>query len=171
MAKNWGYDPLIFGAGEFNEMYILPYKLTVRNAESNELITTINACYTIDEIKKELERVACKGNVHIYKNFKAKLEFENRGKTDANNLDIKIKAKHDNLEWQDAFTTNTKIILAADQITTTMFEFDFPINSKLPEELHFKILLNFDNIHDNNIDKEINAKWTSNDNFWSYNNK
>ena len=171
MATNWGYDPLIFGSGELDEQYILPYKLVARDANSQNLISTINSCFTIDEVKSELKRVGYKGQVNIFKNFKVKFEIENRGKTDANELDLKVKAKHDNLDWQDAFTANSKIILSSDQISTITFDFDFPVNTKLPDEIYFKIIMNYKDINNNSIDKEINSKWTSNDNFWSYSNK
>ncbi len=171
MTTNWGYEPLIFGSGELDEQYILPYKLVVRDANSQNLISTINSCFTIDDVKSELERVGYKGEVNVFKNFKVKFEIENRGKTDANELDLKVKAKYGNLVWQDAFTANAKISLSSDQISAILFDFDFPVNTKLPDEIYFKIFTNFKDIHNNSMDKEINAKWTSNDNFWSYSNK
>jgi len=168
---NWGYDLLVFGAGELDDMYILPYRLIVRDVISNNIITAINSCYTIEEIQKELKRIDFKGNVHVFKTFTVKFELENRGKTDANDIEVKVMFKHDKIEWQEAFKSNAKIDLSAEQISTVLFEFDFPLEIKLPNEMFYKILIDYKNIHDKMSKKEINAKWSSNDNYWSYSNK
>lgn len=169
LTTNWGYKPNIYGS-DIDDEYIIPYKLVVVDKLTDKLITTINAGYTVEEIKQELGRINYKGEGTIFMHFEPKFEIENKGKTDAKNLNITVDIKYNKIDWQRAFSSNTKIELSGDQVSTIELEMDYPINMDIPDEILFKIKLSYLDIHENKIEKEIITKWISKNNSWSYSN-
>lgn len=164
---NWGYKPLIYAKEEATDRYVLPFCLIARDSTQKK-IEGVNVIYTISELEEELKRVAYpKGNVNVTQMFRPKFVFENMGKTEAKNISINIDARLPNEEWQNAFTSNTKIHLAGGQSSTTYLDFELPLNS-FPSQISFKITLQFQDVNNRFIKKEISTKWTTNDNFWSY---
>ena len=163
----WGYNPTIYGKGEIDNKFILPYRLVVRNA-SNEKIDRVNPVFTVHEVKQELIRIGYKGEASINMLFRPLFVIENMGMTVVKNLAIKIDAKLPDQEWQKAFTSNTTINLAGHQTSTIFFDFELPFDKQLPIQINFKIHFTFQDVNNKNVEKFINAKWTTNDNFWSY---
>jgi hypothetical protein len=168
MSIPWGYDPTIYGKGEATDKFVVPYCLTLRDENTNELIPNTNPVFTIHEVEQELKRIGFTGKVKIYKQFKPKFEIENMGKTEVRELSIFIDAKLPNQEWSRAFTSNTKINLTGSQKSTVFFSFELPVAISLPEQISFKVHFNFLDYKNQKVEKVIGAKWTSNDNFWSY---
>jgi hypothetical protein len=169
LATNWGYKPIIYGSDIDNE-YIIPYKLVVVDKLTDKLITTINAGYTVEEIKQELIRINYQGEGIILMHFEPKFEIENKGKTDAKNLNITVDSKRNGIDWYRVFSSDTKIELSGDQISTIELEMDYPISMDIPDEILFKIKLSYLDIHENEIEKEFITKWISKNNSWSYSN-
>lgn len=165
---SWGYKPTIFGSGDLDDMYILPYRLVVRESLTNELISSINSCYTIEEVEAELTRIKFKGKVNVLREFTIKIELLNKGKTDVNDLGIQVDAKIDEEDWQSAFTSNAVIALSTEQNSTIHFKIEFPVQLSLPNVISLKIHMLYKDVHSNSLSKVVNAKWTSVDNFWSY---
>ena len=169
LAIDWGYKPNIYGS-DFDDEFIIPYKLVVVDNQTNKLITTINGAYTINGIRQELARINYKGEGTVFMHFEPKFELENKGKTNAKDLDVKVDIKYNDVDWQRAFTSNSKIELSGDQISTIELEMDYPVSVEIPDEIFFKVQLSYLDIHDNVIEKEINTKWISKNNTWSYSN-
>lgn len=86
MKKEWGYEPLVYEKEEASNLVVIPYKLTLRDADSDNLITNINSVFTISEAEQELKRIEFKGMAKIYKSFKSTFEIENIGKTELKEL-------------------------------------------------------------------------------------
>ena len=168
MSTPWGYDPTIYGKGEASDKFVLPYYLTLRDAATNLLVPNVNPVFTLPEIEQELIRINFKGKVIVYRLFKPKFEIENMGKTEIKELSINIDAKLPNQEWNRAFTSNAKINLTGNQKSTVTFSFEIPVGIKLPDQISFKVHFNYLNYKSKIIEKIIGAKWTTNDNFWSY---
>lgn len=164
----WGYDPLIYSLGEASNRFILPYCLTLRNMATNDIIPNTNPAFTLAEIEKELNRINFTGEYLICRLFKPKIEIENMGKTELKDLTIDIDAKISDVDWIRVHSSNVKINLASSQKSCITLSFEIPIDKILPEKIIFK--LNFQHLDDKDkiIRKVIGAKWTSNDNFWSY---
>ena len=167
LKTNWGYQPYIYGS-DVDDQYIIPYKLIAVDKISDKPITTINACYTTEEIKQELIRINYKGDYLIFRHFEPKFEFENKGKTNAKILDFTVDIKYNEIDWQRALNLNNKIELSLDQISTIELEMNYPINLSIPDEILFKIKYSYLDIHDNKIEKEIIIKWLSKTNAWAY---
>jgi hypothetical protein len=167
MNIQWGYDPIVYSTERLN-IYQLPYYLTARNAKTGELINGFNQVFTINEVEQELKRIAYTDKIFLSKAFKPFFILENLGKTDAYDLSIKIEIKWLENDWRNVFTSNTEITLAAGLSSNVTFGFEIPIESKLPPVINYRILLTYGDINNNLTEKEIKAKWTSNDNYWSY---
>ncbi len=165
---NWGYDPLIYSSGETFDLFQIPYHLVARNITSKEKIKNVNPVFTLQEMEIELARVGYKGKINLTRLFRPRFILENTGKTDANDLDIEIFAKPENGEWHSAFKSNTLVKLVGSQTSTVYFDIEFPIERQLPTALNFKVELAYKDVHSNLIKTETKAKWTSNDNYWSY---
>ncbi len=163
----WGYDPTIYSTERLN-IYQLPYFLTARNAKTSKLIKGFNQVFTIDEVEQEIKRIGYTEKIFLSKAFKPLFIFENLGKTDAYDLSIKIEIKWSENEWENIFNSNAKITLATGQSSNVSFGFEIPVESKLPPVINYKITLTYRDVNNNFIEKEIKAKWTSNDNYWSY---
>lgn len=170
MKKNWGYDPLIYAKGELTDMFYLPYFLSLYDSTTNEKITKANPVFTFGEIEAELKRIGYSNKIKVFKHFRPKIVIENVGKTSAENLSIQIDVKIPEQEWKTAFTSNAQITLSGGRVSTIFFDIDLPLNIPLPEQISFKISFTWNNIDSKNLSKIINAKWTTNDNFWSYEN-
>jgi len=168
MSIQWGYDPHIYGKGEASDKFVIPYRLTLRDANTNELISNINPVFTFQEVEQELKRVGFKGKVKISKLFKPIFVIENMGKTEVRSLTIIIDAKLPEQEWNRAFTSNTPINLTGSQKSTVHFSFELPVETILPEQISFKIHFKYLDYNNKETEKIIGAKWTTNDNFWSY---
>jgi hypothetical protein len=168
MNIQWGYDPSIYGKGEASDRFVVPYYLSLRDANTNVLVPNTNPVFTLPEIEQELKRIDFKGKVIVYRLFKPKFEIENMGKTEIKELSINIDAKLPNQEWNRAFTSNAKINLTGSQKSTVFFSFEIPVEIILPEQISFKVHFNYLNYKNKKTEKIIGAKWTTNDNFWSY---
>lgn len=168
MNIQWGYEPLLFEKGEASEKYVTPYCLIMKDANSNKKITNINPVYSIPEAENELKRIGYTGEVILYRLFKPRFGIENMGKTEVRDLSVFIDAKLPNQEWNRAFTSNANINLTASQKSTITFTFEFPLTSILPEQISFKIHFSYLDYKNKKNEKIIGAKWTSSDNFWSY---
>ena len=83
-------------------------------------------------------------------------------------LSITIDAKLPNQNWERAFTSNSLINLNGAQTSLVYFSFELPIETLLPEQISFKIHFKYLNYKNIKTEKIIGAKWTTNDNFWSY---
>lgn len=165
----WGYDPHIYATGEASNIFVLPYYLKLRKTDNNEDIQRSNPVFTIEEVRNELKRIDYRGKFSIYKLFRPKFEVENAGKTEINLKSINIDAKHANSdEWRRAFTSNTEITLAGNQKTTVHFDWEVPLNSTLPDQITYKIYFKYVNHNGKTIEKTVGVKWTSKDNYWSY---
>lgn len=167
MQTNWGYDPNIYGS-DFDDQYIIPYKLIAIDKTNEQQITKINSCYTLDEIKNELIRINYKGDIYVLKHFEPKFEIINKGKTVAQINYLKVEAKVDGNNWQEAFSSKNTIELTNDQISTIEIEMNYPISNTIPDIIQFRISIVYIDIHGNKIDKEINTKWISKNNSWAY---
>lgn len=163
----WGYEPLIYSKDETNNLFVLPYTLTARNVKTKERIN-INTSHTLAEIDQELKRINFHEQALLLKLFRPKFIIENMGKTEVRKLSIKIDAKLPNEEWHNAFTSSANINLAGSQTCTLFFDFEIPFDLKLPRQISFKIHMTFNDANGLNQEKVILAKWTTNDNFWSY---
>jgi hypothetical protein len=168
MNTNWGYDPLIYAKGEATNIFYLPYFLSLYDSTTNEKIAKANPVFTFSEIEAELKRIGHSNKIKVFKHFRPKFVIENVGKTSAENLSIQIDAKIPGQEWQPAFTSNAQITLSGGQVSTIFFDIDLPHNFPLSEQISFKITFSWIDIHLKNLSKIINTKWTTNDNFWSY---
>ena len=168
MKTNWGYDPLIYAKGEATNIFYLPYFLSLYDLTTNEKISKANPVFTFSEIEAELKRIGHSNKIMVFKHFKPKFEIENMGKISVENLSIQIDAKIPGQEWQSAFTSNAQITLSGGQVSTIITDFELPVNIALPAQISFKITFTWIDIHSKNLSKTINAKWTTNDNFWSY---
>ncbi len=164
----WGYDPLLFERGEASEKYVTPYCLVMRDANTNERIPNSNPVYSIPEAELELKRIGFNGKAVLYRFFKPIFGIENMGKTEVRDLSIYIDAKLPDKEWERAFTSNANINLTASQRSTVTFSLELPLESILPKQISFKIHFSFLDYKNNWNEKIIGSKWTSNDNFWSY---
>ena len=167
MNTQWGYEPLIYST-EILNVFQLPYYLVARDSKTGELLNGFNQVFTINEVEKELKRISFTDKINLTKFFRPLFILENLGKTDANDLSIKIEIKWLDNDWRNAFTSNAEITLAAGQASNVSFGFEIPIEGKLPPVINFKIKLAYNDVNSNKIEKEIKAKWTSNDNYWSY---
>jgi hypothetical protein len=169
--KNWGYNPLIYAKGEATDLYVLPYKLVARDSFNNK-IERVNSVYTLTEIQQELNRIQFKGKSHsVAMLFRPKFTFENMGKTVTQELSIIIDAKLPKQSWQNAFTSNTTINLSGGQTTSVHFDFELPIGIELPPQISFRISLKYKDVNNEMVKKELFAKWTTTNNFWSYEEK
>lgn len=167
-STEWGYKPDIYAKGEATNNYTLPYHLIARDSANNK-IEGINQAFTIAEIEQELHRIHYEGkNVIVNKFFRPKFVFENMGKTETRELSISIDSKLPDQDWQNAFTSNASINLAGGHSSTVNFDFELPVNLKLPQQISFRVFLKFKDVNNKTIEKFINVKWTPNDNFWSY---
>lgn len=167
MNTPWGYEPLIYST-EILNVYQLPFYLVARGSKTGEILNDFNQVFTINEVEKELKRISFTDKIILNKVFRPHFVLENLGKTDANDLSIKIEIKWLDNDWRNAFTSNAEITLAAGQASNVSFGFEIPIEGKLPPVINFKIKLAYNDVNSNKIVKEIKAKWTSNDNYWSY---
>lgn len=170
MHTIWGYDPLIYAKGEATNIFFLPYYLSIHDSATNEKLSRANPVFTIEEVKVELKRIGQTNKVNIYKLFRPKFIFENMGKTSAKNVSIKVDAKFPNQEWQPAFTSNSTMALSGGQSSSIYFDFELPLKVEHPKQLNFRISIRWLDTNSKLVDKIIYAKWTSNDNFWSYDN-
>lgn len=168
MNREWGYKPLVYEKGEASNLVVVPYCLTLRDATSNIPVPNINPVYTISEVEQELKRIGFSGKVRIFKLFKPTFRIENMGKTELKKLSITIDAKLPEQEWTRVFTSNSEINLNGSQISTVYFGFELPIEALLPEQIGFKVHFKYLNYKNNETEKIIGAKWTNEDNFWSY---
>lgn len=168
MNMQWGYDPLLFERGEATEKYVIPYCLVLRDANTNERIPNSNPVFTIPEAELEMRRIGFNGNVILYRLFKPRFGIENMGKTELRDLSVFIEAKLPGKEWERVFTSNAKINLTASQKSNVTFNIELPLASILPEQISFKINFSFIDYKNKRKEKIIGAKWTSNDNYWSY---
>jgi hypothetical protein len=166
--KNWGYKPLLYEKGEASNLFVVPYCLTLRDAITNNLISNINPIFTIPEVEQELIRIGFTGKVKIYKAFRPLFSIENMGKTELRKLSITIDAKLPDQEWKRAFTSNAEVNLTGSQSSTVYFDFELPIESMYPQEMGFKVHFKYLNYKNIETEKNIGVKWTSEDNFWSY---
>ncbi|MDR6845235.1 hypothetical protein [Flavobacterium granuli] len=163
----WGYKPDIYGKGEASDNYVLPYRLIANDSSGNK-IEGLNTVFTLGEVEKELHRIQYKGDVTVSKYFRPNFIFENMGKTEAKELSIIIDAKLPDTDWRNAFTSSASSNLAGGQSTTVYFDFGLPINLEVPPQISFRILLKFKDVNNNTVEKNISVKWTTKDNFWSY---
>lgn len=170
LKTKWGYEPHIYAKGEATNLFSLPYFLSLHDLTTNERLTKVNPIFTIDEIEPELKRIGYTKEVTAYRYFKPKFTIENMGKTSTENLSIKVDAKLPGQEWLSAFTSNSKISLSSGQVSTFFIELELPLNIELPKHINFRINLNWKDIHSKSVSRLIDAKWTTNDNFWSYGN-
>lgn len=168
MNTKWGYDPSIYGKSDSIDGYILPYSISIRSAQSNELIPNTNPVFSILEVNEELKRIDCKEQVNLFRLFKPIIWIENMGKTEVRNLMIYIDAEQPNNEWVRAFTSNARINLAGAKISTVYFDFELSLDSKIPDQLRFKIYFSYEDCKKKKKKKIIGVKWTSQDNIWSY---
>lgn len=167
MKTIWGYDPNIYGS-EVDNQYVIPYKLVLLDRLTHKPKTDINACFTIDEVKNELNRTNSKGDFDVVKHFEPKFEIKNKGKTDATIIDISVDVKKSDLEWDNVYNSKSKITLAVDQISTIQLILHQPVNLAFPDELFYRIRLTYLDIHGGKIEKVENIKWFSGTNSWGY---
>jgi hypothetical protein len=170
LNTNWGYKPLIFLKGEATNRVYLPYFLSLYDCKTNKKITEANQIFTFSEIETELKRIGHSKDVKVFKQLRPKFVIENAGKVSAENLCIQIDSKIPGQEWQSAFTSNAQITLSGGQASTIFLDIELPLTIPLPEQISFKITFTWIDIHSKNLSKIINAKWTLNDNLWSYEN-
>jgi hypothetical protein len=170
MNIDWGYKPEIYAKGEATDIFFLPFYLSLRDSSTNEPIMRANPVFTIAEVEKELKRIGHKNKVFVFKHLKPKFVIENMGKTPVEDLNIQVDTKTPGQNWQSAFTSNSKLTLASGQTTTFFIEIEFPFEIELPKEINFSLSLEWKNIHGKSTSKKTYAKWTSEDNFWSYDN-
>lgn len=168
MKTNWGYDPSIYSSTETFDLFQIPYHLVARDLTTKEKVKGVNPVFTIPQIGEELKRVGYNNKVFITRLFRPRFILENMGKTDATDLSIEIDAKPPNEDWRNVFKANALVILSASQTSTVAFDVELPVEVPLPSALNFKVKLVFKDLHNNIIKKEIKAKWTSDDNYWSY---
>jgi hypothetical protein len=140
----------------------------VRDITTKEKVDRFNPVFTVHEVAEELNRIGYKNKVFITRLFKPYFAFENLGKTNAIDLMIEIDAKLPNEEWKSAFKANTTITLVPSQPNNVTFDMELPIELPLPAALNFRIRFSYKDVNNNIIKTEIKAKWTSNDNYWSY---
>ncbi len=167
MSTNWGYTPNIYGS-EVDNQYVIPYKLIVIERSTSKPMTNINGCFTIDEVRRELERVKAKGDFIIVKHFEPKFEIRNKGKTDATILELTIDIKKNDLEWETIYKTESKVVLVVDQISTIELEMHYPVDMPVPDEIFYRIKIIYLDIHGNKVEKIENLKWISKINSWGY---
>jgi hypothetical protein len=170
MNIQWGYKPLIYVKAEATNIYTLPYYLSLYDSETNQRIARANPVFTITEAENELKRIDHKNKVFIFKFFRPLFIVENMGKTVAENLSIKVDAKLPNQEWQPAFTSNAIVNLSGGQTSLIYFDFELPFELELPKQINFRINFQWEDSNNKIFTKIIGAKWTTVDNFWSYEN-
>ena len=146
----------------------IPYHLVARDLTTKERVKGVNPVFTIPQVGEELKRVGHNNKVFITRLFRSRFILENMGKTDATDLSIEIDAKLPNEDWKNVFKANALVTLSASHTSTVTFDIELPVEVPLPPVLNFKVKLVFKDLHKNVVKKEIKAKWTSDDNYWSY---
>ncbi len=163
----WGYNLKYYSKGETIDKFIIPFYLIAKDKVGHK-VENIYPVFTISEMKNELKRLNIKSPVGSYKRFKPKFTIENMGKTEARNLTIDIEAKLPKENWQNAFSDKAVVNLAASQSSSVSFEFDNNVAIELPDQILCRIHLKYQDSNNKNFKKVVHAKWTSNDNIWSY---
>jgi hypothetical protein len=164
----WGYDPIIYLKGEASNKCILPYYLSLLDVATNSQIPNTNPVFTLEEIENELNRVGFTGEFLVCRFFKPLFEIENMGKTEVKDLSIDVDAKISDNDWVRIFSSNVKINLTSSQKSNVTFSFNIPIEIIIPKQIVYKVHFSYLNYKCKIIKKVIVVKWTSDDNFWSY---
>ncbi|MHA8061409.1 hypothetical protein PQG22_09050 [Aquirufa beregesia] len=168
MSTTWGYKPEIYAKGEASNVFFLPFYLSLHDSITNEVLKNANPVFTIGEVETEVKRIGHPNKVFVFKHFRPKFIIENMGNTSADNLAIRVDAKKSENEWQQVFNSTSKITLAGGQQSTFFIDFELPAEIEVPKQFNFRLSLEWINIHGKIESKIINTKWTSDDNFWSY---
>lgn len=163
----WGYNQKYYAKNGTTNIVVLYYILIAKDS-LNRIIENINPVFTIPEIVNELKRISFKGPYSIHKKYRPSFTIENMGRTETKNLSIKIDAKFPGLDWQNVFKDLTKINLAIGQSSSMTYDLYVPVNDELPEKIEYRISLNYKGIDNRLIYKEINTKWESTNNLWTF---
>jgi hypothetical protein len=162
LSLDWGYEPLCYAKGEVTGEFYLPYYLSVQDAHTNLILKT-NPVSTIGELEKELNRIGHIGNCIPLIHFKLKIIIENIGNVKLEELTIEVEMKLPDSEWIKVYNSNLEVSLSKQRTATIPIDFDLPLNS-IPAQIESKVYFEWKN----GMSKSFGAKWTKQDDFWSY---
>lgn len=167
-STNWGYDPLILGSPEAWGKFRLVYFLQLRDPTTGTPIPKANPVFSLAEVETEVRRLGISQPVAVFRAFRPVFVFENIGKSEVTDCRIRIDMRLPSNDWQTAFESNTAVRIPPAQSVNVSFDFAIPLEQAIPNELSFKINVQFKNIHGQLRSREIVASWESQRDYWFY---
>jgi hypothetical protein len=167
-ARNWGYDPEIFGSELNDEFHLLTaFRLNVINGQS---LVSVRQFSTIEEAEANYKRLGSDNRATIDKILRPHLQFENIGKTTARAVNIAVdvlEAIGAKKEWRRAFDANSRPNVGPGQQTSVHFDIGLPVPAKI-DSLAFKISQKFKDDNGAEFSSETEISWDAQNNYWHY---
>lgn len=174
---NWGYNPITLRFAKdriISSQYQLPYELLLVKApimnEQFEQVPNSNYFFTVDEGKKEIERLGLQeGKFKIYKHLQIQFDFKNIGKTIAKNVRIKI-VSIDPQSGKEVtpFNSDESIDLLPDRGSSTTVSIWCPLNENLPKLLKLRANITYVDINGKVQERIVPVIYDSTQNYWIY---
>jgi hypothetical protein len=165
----WGYDPLILSSPEIYGRFRLLYCLQPRDPATGSPISKANPVFTLPELENELKRLDINQAVEVVRLFRPVFVFENIGKTEVTDWQVKIDLRLPNSNWQRAFESDTALRIPPTQNINVSFDFAIPLEQPIPDVLSFRISTVFKDIHGQQVLPETTiVSWESQRNYWFF---
>jgi hypothetical protein len=163
----WGYNLTVYPDNTFTKFQLVS-RLIVRYKSSNKPVTNFNPVFTINDAKKQIEKLGITEPLVLLKQFKAVFQFENIGKTDAKDLRILIELENPiSKEWQNAFCTKESGSLSIGLPIHIPIEYSIPVFREELNAINYRIKISYKDIYDKSHLKKLGVTWNKNNN-WSY---
>jgi len=164
----WGYN-LSFHRDDSDNLYKITSTLAAFYMDTKKPIHGFNSVFRLSEALEQLKAKGINNNYIILKHFVVAFQFENLGKTDANNVKIKISVENPNDKaWQDAFEQIDGTDLTPGVPIYSRVGYNLPLDMPHPSNINYKIELSYKDDNNNEYLKTFKTTYDSENNAWSY---
>ena len=161
---NWGFPPLLYYNSVENKT-LIPFRYVLHDSLTNEVIKEALPVFTKDEVDQELKRIKYSGSVKVFYVFTLRFAFENKGKTDANDVFTKIYLKENN-NLTNPFELKLKRLEGSG---IYFLNCDYPqLETGTPQNLSFKVYCEYKDQDGQKYLNQFDITWDAQTNQWLY---
>lgn len=173
LNKDWGHKPILYSVIE-NEVHInkyrIPYGLVLFDRSHNAIIPNTGFGYTAQEMENKIKKYNfTDASIEVRKNFQCKFVFLNSGRTNAENVRIKISCSKEPKNYDVLLhETSNPIKMFPGKKVMVQTNFFIPLHESIPERLYYKVEVTYDNFLNGDLMGEWLCIYFCSDNTWKF---